>query len=107
MPTPVRPAGGAGLGRRNIAPVVQGLPGNGWRGAVIDYTDTSSNGAPHDSNFVLIAYADPDVHTAFVTDYVNGQAGGEIVINDKPSLLTVGIGSWLRLLPPVNAHEVR
>jgi hypothetical protein len=62
--------------------VVQGLPGNGWRGAVIDYTDTSSNGAPHDSNFVLIAYADPDVHTAFVTDFVNGQAGGDIVIDD-------------------------
>ena len=62
--------------------VVQDLPGNSWRGAVIDYTDTSSNGAPHDSNFVLIAYADPDVHTAFVADFVNGQPGQEIVIND-------------------------
>lgn len=58
------------------------IAGTGWRGAVIEYTDTSSTGAPRDSFFVLMAYADPDLHTAFVTDFVNGFTGGEIVIHD-------------------------
>ena len=63
--------------------VVNKLPGNAWRGAVVEYADTSSNGAPHDSAYVLVAYADPDVHTAFIAGVTgNGVQFGQLMAND-------------------------
>jgi hypothetical protein len=83
MPDPVCVTGGAGFGRRALAAHDQQVGGgSNWKGVVIDYTDTSSNGAPHDSDFVLIAYADPDVHTAFVAQWVMGNELASILIND-------------------------
>src|SRR5581483_9431877 len=62
---------------------VNELPGTGWHAFVIDFTDTTSDGTPRDSNFALIAYSDSNVTNGFVLEWWSGSGDqGFIVSND-------------------------
>ena len=61
---------------------VDRMPGKGWRGVVIEFTDTTSDGTPRDSSYELIAYSDADVTTAVVAEWVVGNQSAYVLAND-------------------------
>ncbi len=53
-----------------------------WQGVVINFSDTTSTGAPRDSAFYLVAFSDHDVTNAIVAQILAGTQSAYIVAND-------------------------